>query len=297
MVERVETAHVELGSRFNEARTLASELELANTRLQQVVQDLDAARVDAQQASRAKSEFLATMSHEIRTPINAMIGYADLLDMGVTGDLSAQQQEYMDRIRRSGEHLIALVNDVLDFAKVESGQMRIAAEARHARPVIDAALSMMHAPAAKKGVVVDVSCNGDTAFIGDPQRVKQIVLNLLSNALKFTDPGGHVRITCTRRDSAPAQIGDSGRHQWTCITVADDGPGIDEQQRESIFEPFVQGTSGYTRPHGGTGLGLAISRSLARLMDGDLTLDSAPGEGATFTVWLPHASAAGRTAA
>jgi signal transduction histidine kinase len=292
MVVHVESTHAELAARYGEARSLAAELESANTRLQQAVREIEAARTEAQQASRAKSEFLATMSHEIRTPINAMIGYADLLDLGVPGPMTEQQREFMVRIRRSGEHLISLVNDVLDFAKVESGQMRIAREDRSVAGVIDAAVSMMHGPATAKNVALRVSCPADAMFHGDVQRVQQILLNLLSNALKFSDAGAEVHVLCERRQSrAHPPLPDAGDEQvWTCITVADTGPGIEADQHARIFEPFVQGASGYTRPHGGTGLGLAISRSLARMMNGDLTVESAPGQGARFTVWLPHPS-------
>jgi two-component system, sensor histidine kinase len=190
-------------------------------------------------------------------------------------------------------------DDVLDFAKVESGQMRMAREIRSAGAAIDSAVSMMHGPATAKRVSLRVSCPAESLFLGDAQRVEQILLNLLSNALKFTESGGTVAITCDRRQSrAHPPLPDSGGTQvWTCITVQDPGPGIDAAQHEHIFEPFVQGASGYTRPHGGTGLGLAISRSLARLMGGDLTLESAPGAGASFTVWLPHPSTARAAAA
>jgi signal transduction histidine kinase len=294
MAARIDTTHAELATRYDEAQTLALELESANRRLQLAVEEVEAARHEAQQASRAKSEFLATMSHEIRTPINAMIGYADLLEMGVPGPLTQQQSEYMERIRRSGTHLISLINDVLDFAKVESGQMRVAHDVRASAAVIDTAVSMLQGRAAAKGVQLRVECAGDTLFLGDAQRVQQILLNLLANALKFTDAGGTISVSCEcrEREEHPAGAPDAAATAWTCITVHDSGPGIEPGQHERIFEPFVQGESGYTRSHGGTGLGLAISRSLARMMNGDLTVDCSSEAGARFTLWLPHPSAA-----
>jgi signal transduction histidine kinase len=296
MVTHVEVTHGELAARFAEARTLAGELEVTNARLQRAVREIELARSDAQHANRAKSEFLATMSHEIRTPINAMVGYADLMDAGIPGPLTEQQRVYMDRIRRSGSHLISLVNDVLDFAKIESGQMRVMSEVGSAVRSMNDAAAMLHGPASAKGVEVVVAGKRDAQFLGDGQRVQQILLNLLSNALKFTDAGGRIELTCENRRSRahPPRPDEAAESTWTCITVSDTGSGIEPGQHESIFEPFVQGESGYTRPHGGTGLGLAISRSLARMMHGDLTVDPTPGAGASFTLWLPHPSSAAR---
>jgi signal transduction histidine kinase len=242
-------------------------------------------------------EFLATMSHEIRTPINAMIGYTDLLEIGVAGPLQERQQEYMERIRLSGQHLIAIVNDVLDFAKIESGQMRIAREVHDAPAAIHAAVSMFEGKLRARNTAVHCNCPYDAQYTGDSRRVQQILLNLLSNAVKFTEPGGNVTIHCERRESRSFATSPEGDRtaRWLCISVADNGSGIPADQLSAIFEPFVQGTGGYTRPHGGTGLGLAISRSLARLMGGDLTVESEYGEGATFTLWLPQPSGAAVT--
>jgi signal transduction histidine kinase len=301
MAVRVGSSHAELEHRFEQSQRLASDLEHANARLQHAIDDAETARVEANQANAAKSEFLATMSHEIRTPINAMIGYTDLLHMGVTGELNQKQLDFVERIRQSGHHLIHVVNDVLDFAKLESAQMRIAHEVYPARKSVAAAVSMLQAPAGEKGIRLRISCDGDHAYVGDPQRVQQILLNLLSNALKFTPAGGTIEISCDRRVSTsadPLTAEGAGHAALTCITVTDTGVGIGADQIERIFEPFVQGASGYTRPHGGAGLGLAISRSLARMMGGDITVESRAGAGATFTVWLPHADVpAGHTSA
>ncbi|HEX2167049.1 MAG TPA: ATP-binding protein [Longimicrobiales bacterium] len=194
----------------------------------------------------------------------------------------------------SSEHLTSVVNDVLDFAKIESGQMRISRDVQSARASIDSAISMLQARASEKKIRVTVSSAIEAVFLGDAQRVQQILLNLLSNALKFTPERGSVVITCEHRESRGfgEHVGADSRTAWTCISVRDDGIGIAADQIGPIFEPFVQGAGGYTRPHGGSGLGLAISRSLARMMDGDITVESEPGAGSTFTLWLPHPSTA-----
>jgi signal transduction histidine kinase len=294
MATRVDGTHAELKRRYREAQSLAAELELANARLHAAIRDAESARADAQQASSAKSEFLATMSHEIRTPINAIIGYTDLLDLRLGGSLTEQQQNYIHRIRLSSEHLTSVVNDVLDFAKIESGQMRIAREVRSARASIDDAVSMLQGRANEKNIRVMVAGPVEAVFLGDAQRVQQILLNLLSNALKFTPDEGRVGIECERRESRRCghDTDCDDVTAWTCIAVRDNGIGVAPDQIGPIFEPFVQGAGGYTRPHGGTGLGLAISRSLARMMDGDITVESEVNVGSTFTLWLPHPSTA-----
>jgi signal transduction histidine kinase len=291
MAERVQATHAEIERRYQQSRQLAAELERTNNRLTAAIADAEAARQQAQQASQAKSEFLAAMSHEIRTPINAVVGYADLLDLGVHGDLTEQQRTYLQSIRRSSEHLTAVVNDVLDFAKIESGQLTIRRDAASAAADIAAVIAMMEAPAKASRTTISTDCAWPSSYVGDSHRVRQILLNLVSNALKFTDDGGHVSISCEqRRSHAPAAAPDekAAIGDWTCITVADDGIGIEANQLSAIFEAFVQSAGGYTRTHGGAGLGLAISRSLAHMMGGDITVESNPGAGSTFTLWLPR---------
>jgi signal transduction histidine kinase len=288
MAERVQTSHAEIGRRFEQAQMLAAELEQTNTRLQDAIHEADLASTEAMEASRAKSEFLATISHEIRTPINAVVGYTDLMDMELPGPLTEQQREYVARIRLSGEHLISLVNDVLDFAKIESGQMRVQREARRIGPDLEAAAAMLDATARAKRISLVVRSGPRLSYLGDSQRVQQIVLNLLSNALKFTEEGGRVELSADQRQSRA--VGESeASSTWTCVAVADTGVGIPHDMHEQIFQPFEQGAAGYTRTHGGAGLGLAISRSLARMMGGDITVESEPGRGSTFTLWLPQA--------
>lgn len=237
-------------------------------------------RSEAIAASGAKSEFLATMSHEIRTPINAMIGYADLLAYGIAGPVTAGQQEQITRIKRSGRHLVGLVDDVLDFAKLESGQLRVHPQPASALAAVETATSLLFPLAQEKGLQLEIQpIAADLHYFGDPQRVEQILVNLISNAVKFTEPGGSIRVGAARQ----ASNGSSSM----VFTIEDNGIGIAPDHLGKIFEPFVQGEQGYTRTKGGSGLGLTISRRLARLMHGEVLADGSTENGAKFTLVLP----------
>ena len=248
-----------------------------------------ALRMEAEAASTAKSDFLAKMSHEIRTPINAMMGYAELLQMGIAGPVTPAQKAQLDRIRASGTHLTELVGEILDLAKIEAGRMSVEEKVASVGEVADAALALIRPQAATKGVELGAGTNGDgnpPAFIGDPQRVQQILTNLLTNAVKFTPGGGQVSVHCNLRPRLENPNG-RGEHDWACVTVKDTGVGIASTDFDRIFQPFVQVDDGYTRTQGGTGLGLTISRSLAQMMGGDITVESDIGIGSRFTLWLP----------
>ena len=243
--------------------------------------------VEAEAANNAKSEFLATMSHEFRTPINAIIGYTDLLEAEVTGPLSDAQKAQLQRIRVGSRHLMGLIEDVLDLAKIEAGHIRVEQEPVNACEPIQSALELIELQAEDRELTVRSECDPDVHFIGDGDRVRQILANLLSNAIKFTEPGGSITVRCeimTEPDGA-VQLPRSAR--WACIMVEDTGIGMSEEQIGAVFEPFVQAETGRTRTKGGTGLGLTISRRLARLMNGDLTVNSRPGNGSCFKLWLP----------
>jgi signal transduction histidine kinase/NO-binding membrane sensor protein with MHYT domain len=256
------------------------------------------ARADAEAANRAKSEFLATISHEIRTPINAILGYAQIMELGISGPLAADQREQLARIRLNGRHLSGLIDDVLDFAKIEAGEMQIARTRLKAEDAVEAVLALIRPQAASKGIALAARSlePGGPAYVGDGRRLQQILLNLLSNAVKFTDCGGSIVIASGRAFGSPPGT-TLGAGEWTRITVEDTGIGISPSTLERIFEPFVQGESGYTRRRGGTGLGLSISRRLARMMGGDLVVESRAGEGSKFTVWLPTSPVAVTTGA
>jgi signal transduction histidine kinase len=253
----------------------------------------EAARAAADEANRAKSEFLANMSHELRTPINAIVGYADLLCMQIAGPLTDQQQAQLERIRASSGHLLGLINEILDLAKVESGQMRVGRERGRVEDAMSAAVVLIEPQAAERGIELASRCRrgADTYYFGDDDRVRQILVNLLSNAIKFTEPGGRVTISCGISASPPPGARLSGEGPWAYVEVEDTGIGIAPERLGSVFEPFVQVESERTRTRAGTGLGLTISRQLARLMEGDLTAQSRLGQGSRFTLCLPTSAA------
>jgi two-component sensor histidine kinase len=236
------------------------------------------------------------MSHEIRTPLNAIVGYAELLELGLAGPLTQKQRDYVSRLRLSGAHLVGLVNDVLDLAKADAGRLLMSGEKASTVSAIATALATTQQAADNANVrIVDTSLNeesdGEVSYVGDGRRVRQILINLVANAIKFTPPGGQVTLSCGAVDESPAGTHLIGAGPWTYIRVADTGTGVPSDQRTMIFEPFVQAEGGFARSKGGTGLGLTISRRLARLMGGDLILETNSSDapsGAVFTLWLPR---------
>ena len=263
------------------------------------------AREGAEAAARTKTEFLATMSHEFRTPLNAILGYAQLLELGVLGPNTPAQQVHLERLQASARHLLGLIDDVLDVAKVDADRLVVRRDRLLTGAVVAAAVAVVQPQATTKGVrLMDLGAGEPgVAYIGDEHRVRQVLVNLLANAVKFTPSGGQVTVTCGAAQepepgvwrnaaaAAPSRGGDGAEHGWAFVRITDTGPGMDAELLDRIFEPFVQGDPALTREHGGTGLGLAISRRLARLMSGDVVVRSQPGAGATFTVWLPGAIA------
>ncbi len=227
-------------------------------------------------ADRAKTDFLATMSHELRTPLNAIAGYAELLELGIRGPITDQQREAIARIRRSQQHLLGIVNDILTFAKTESGRIPISLEPTSVRSAIDAAHFLVEPMfMASEKIFVVTPHEPGLAVVADRERLQQILVNLLSNAAKFSARGATVKVSAEPRDHLVA------------IMVEDEGKGIQGDKLEAIFEPFMQLSSGLTRTAEGSGLGLAISRELARLMGGDVTVQSHVDRGSRFTLTLP----------
>jgi signal transduction histidine kinase len=247
------------------------------------------ARARAEAASRAKSEFLTLMSHELRTPLNAVIGYAELLMEEGAEPITPGQRTSLTRILASGRHLRELVGQMLDLAEAGVGRLELGhASAPAGRPAAQA-LEEARAGAEAAGVQLATTCVDEdgATFAGDEQRVKQILSLLLDNAIKFTPRGGAVTLDCARVASNPAGTQLRGAGPWVRWRVTDSGIGIPAAQLGPIFEPFVQVDDGHTRARDGSGLGLTIGRSLARLMKGDLTVESEPGRGSTFSLWLP----------
>ncbi|HYJ78769.1 MAG TPA: ATP-binding protein, partial [Longimicrobiaceae bacterium] len=254
------------------------ELIQAKEELERQALELRLAKEAAEAANRAKSEFLAVMSHELRTPLNAIGGYADLMEMGIRGPVTPQQREDLERIQTSQRHLLGLINEVLNYAKLETGTVHYDVADIDVCDVLAAAEGLVSPQVWAKGLTLEVAkCPRGLAVRADGEKLRQILVNLLSNAVKFTDRGGRIDLTYA---TPGARV-----H----LVVRDTGMGIPADKLEAIFEPFVQVRSDLARTAEGTGLGLSISRELARGMGGELTAASTPGAGSTFTLRLPAA--------
>ena len=254
-----------------------------------LLEERDRARAEAEEARRAadeandaKGRFVSLVSHELRTPLGAIGGYAGLLEEGIHGPLGGEQLRFIARIRHNQQHLLRLVNELLDLSKMESGQFPLTISAIRAETVLDSVKAMVEPQVRERRLQMHVDPGDPTLrFSADGERVEQIILNLVSNAIKSTSEGGTVNITT-------AAVGDAVE-----VQVRDTGMGIDAANLEKIFEPFFQVRSANSRESRGTGLGLAISRQLARAMKGDLNVDSALGLGSVFTLRLNRVHADG----
>ena len=256
--------------------------------------------IELQGAKRLKSAFLATMSHELRTPLNAIIGFSEVLKDGLLGGLTDQQRGFAGDIFKCGNHVLALINDILDVSKVEAGTMMLDLEPVPVSALLVSSMSMVRERAAIRSVRMGLDCGGELRSIqADPRKVKQIVYNLLANAVKFTDEGGQVIVR-----AGPAQRAEVGQltgpwrgrsfplvdsefAEFLAISVTDTGIGISEAELELLFKPFGQVDGGLARRFEGAGLGLAMVKLLVELHGGTVAVESAVGEGSRFTVWLP----------
>jgi len=278
--EELEEQANALEQQLEESQAMGAELEEANFQLNEAAEAARRAQQDAEDANRARAEFLRTMSHELRTPLNAIGGYADLMDSGVHGALPLQYREYVERIRRSQRHLLDLINGVLDFSRLEAGHLEVERAPVDVGELFERLLPLVEMQAREKRQTLEIQPPESRSIVlGDDDRALQILLNLVSNAIKFTPRDG--RIVVRAVDLPEDRVG---------LQVEDTGPGIQPADQQRIFEPFVQIDHSLTRSAQGSGLGLAISRELARAMDGDVTLQSAPERGATFTLVLSRSA-------
>jgi signal transduction histidine kinase len=278
MASQVEASQRELAAQVNQAISVSQELEQANEQLKEITMDAEVARDAALTANQAKSDFLAVMSHELRTPLNAIGGYADIMNLGIYGEMNEQQKNALTRIARSQQTLLALINDVLNFAKLEAGEVRYAISDVPLAPAI-ASLEDLVGPQLRDRHMhyMVEACPPELAVRADAEKLQQILINLLSNAIKFTPEGGTISVRC---DVDARKV-----H----IDVTDSGIGIAADRLERIFDPFIQVGRALNRPHEGVGLGLSISRDLALAMGGALAVRSTPSEGSTFTLTLDKA--------
>ena len=277
----------ELGSVVDAFNEMLERIGDREQRLRKMIVDLEEARDQAESAARSKSSFLANMSHEIRTPMNGVMGMIALLKQG---DLTEQQRAYFETIERSADALLLIIDDILDFTKIEAGRLKLGRSAFSLRDSLGSIEALFSEPASQKGLALSFSVDPAVpeVVVGDPGRIRQILLNLIGNAVKFTDEGS---ITVT------ASLADPDKPEQFRFTVADTGPGIQPDDQTRIFGEFYQADVSLTRAHGGTGLGLAITDQLVRLMGGQVGFESEFGKGSLFWVELPLASPSDVTAA
>lgn len=275
----------------NKVQTQTADLKKANNELNQALEKANETAVEAELANRAKSEFLANMSHELRTPLNHILGFTELLLHETFGGLNDDQEEYLRDIDGSSKHLLSLINDILDLAKVEAGKLELQLSEVHIRDVLENSLVMFKEKAIKNGIELATDLNKIPDSIdADERKVKQILYNLLSNAVKFTPPGGNILLAAKFISKADAHFQglSESSTDYLQIWVEDSGIGLKKEDLEQVFQPFEQVDSSACRRFQGTGLGLSLTKSLIELHGGKIWVKSkGENKGATFFICIP----------
>lgn len=294
--EQAVAVNAELHTRERQVNELNARLAQHAARLEATNREIARQNLELEQANRTKSEFVANMSHELRTPLNAIIGFSDALKNGLLGNLPVHQEEAMGDILDSGKHLLALINDILDLSKIEAGRMELFLEPTDIQQFLKSTLAVFK----PKAVAGNIRLRLEMETVGtvqiDQRKTRQIVYNLLSNALKFTPDGGTVslrmcrmeRVDLDRLRAVEDRRPDPGITQFLTLRVSDTGIGIAPEDLTRLFKPFVQVDGSLSRKYEGTGLGLALIKQLADLHGGAITVESEAGRGSSFTVWLPY---------
>jgi signal transduction histidine kinase len=293
--EQAVAVNEELRTREQQIRELNDRLARRAAELEASNREIASKNQQLQQASNVKSEFVANVSHELRTPLNGIIGFSEMLKNGMMGPLAEKQAKYVAVIHDSGKQLLGLINDILDLSRIEAGKLELELAPAEPAALLDECLTLLASRAGEHRIRLEVDVPAMEPAMVDPRKTRQIVFNLLSNAVKFTPDGGAVVLRARHVDHVQAegmqQVGAAApphAADWLEIGVTDSGIGIAAEDLARLFQPFVQLESGKSRKYEGSGLGLALVKQLVDLHGGTLAVDSAPGQGSTFKVWLPY---------